>query len=358
MSNHAHAIIEELRAQTEDLTATSILQFVDEWCCKKGIGPWTKRLQIGESILSLCADSPETKKNTTRLALQHFFAEYQVNGVPVAFVELAGDVYPVNAVNPLGWPIFGGLKGPTDLVSIKACVPSAPPQVYVHLKQSKWRMFRRFVQEVQLHGTRLNSLGEFKGTDKWIALIKCQIRLAAYAAVQEDFASSRWHSIHAAELILKALAATKKQTARVNTEPKGLRRDSHNLVRIAETLKKKTGIAVPKKLLDTLPRPTDIRYRIDTSRKAAYDSQMKTMRLISFAYPHLVAVAGYRPGAEPLDGALDARMNAALFVADYPGVSSKECWQPQAHDLYLKPLSKESISQAFGLTPKDDTLNQ
>ena len=65
---------------------------------------------------------------------------------------------------------------------------------------------------------------------------------------------------------------------------------------------------------------------------------MKTLRLISFAFPRVISANGYCPETDSMGGPLEVSRNSSLLMADYPGFRSKVCWQPLGHGLYLDQI--------------------
>jgi len=183
-------------------------------------------------------------------------------------------------------------------------------------------------------------------------LAKKELRRAVVSALPgfEDYSASRWHSIHAAEKLLKAAAATKKQTIHLGSERKGWKRDAHSLGRIAEQLRLRAGIRVPKQLLDTTPKPSDFRYSTDGALPAAFRAQLLTLRLASFLFPQLAKHLGLGYFEEYAKSPLQARMDANLHSLCYPGIYYGKVWQKRETGVYGAKLETPLVERAWGIT--------
>lgn len=347
----ALAWVSAQRPGVKELATQELVGLLDHWALNEGKARAFRQLLCTHALQRLNSGPGGV------LAVSKYYEEQygcRENGYPwpAVFHEIGPDVVSISMDEVFMTPIvtFDPSK-PSEFGELTRRI-SAPSHLLTTLSPARRRKILAFSRECQLHWARLSVLDKFSSGTQWVELAKKELRRAVVSALPgfEDYSASRWHSIHAAEKLLKAAAATKKQTIRFGSEKKGWKRDAHSLGKTAEKLRLQAGILVPTQLLDTTPKPSDFRYSTDGALPAASRAQLRTLRLASFLFPQLAKHLGLGYFEEYAKSSLQAHMDANLHALEYPGIYYSKVWQKPETGVYGAKLQTPLVERAWGIT--------
>lgn len=284
------------------------------------------------------------------VSVKNFFdSQYSLPGNfpwPAAYYKIGTTVCLVELSSPGFFVVRRGFNLDHPEQSFMETVKGVPHYILDSLKNSQMYDLIEFIKESQIHMARLYSLAEFHTLDPWVAMIKDELQTAVLKSFvsQEGYALAHWHAIHAAEKILKAFVIANKRGVGFRVGKNPLSTNSHDISEIAKEVTSITGVVVPNSLIDPLAHSHNLRYKVKGAYQPAFEAQLKTLRLISWAYPALVEYLGF--DSYCIEKILHcSRHDALLCEMDYPGLATLEDWQEPERGLYNDPFTIEVLEQ-------------